>query len=57
MRRGETLPFQLMDGDVVFVPKNMFGTWNDALAELLPTLQAISALMQPFVSIKYLTQN
>lgn len=57
MRRGETLPFQLMDGDVVFVPKNMFGTWNDALAELLPTLQAISALMQPFVTIKYLTQN
>jgi len=57
IRRGETLPFQLMDGDVVYVPKNMFGTWNDALAELLPTLQAISALMQPFVTIKYLTQN
>jgi polysaccharide export outer membrane protein len=55
IRRGETLPFQLMDGDVVFVPKNMFGTWNDALSELLPTLQAISALLQPFVSIKYLT--
>jgi len=57
IRRGETLPFQLMDGDVVYVPKNMFGTWNDALAELLPTLQAISALMQPFVTIKYLTNN
>jgi polysaccharide export outer membrane protein len=55
IRRGETLPFQLMDGDVIFVPKNMFGTWNDALSELLPTLQAISALLQPFVSIKYLT--
>lgn len=57
IRRGETLPFQLMAGDVVYVPKNVFGTWNDALAELLPTLQAISALMQPFVSIKYLTNN
>jgi polysaccharide export outer membrane protein len=44
-----------MDGDVVFVPKNFFGTWNDALAELVPTLQAISSLLQPFVSIKYLT--
>ncbi|MBL0225427.1 MAG: polysaccharide biosynthesis/export family protein [Geobacteraceae bacterium] len=57
IRRGETLPMQLMDGDVIYVPKNMFGTWNDALAELLPTLQAISAVMQPFVTIKYLTQN
>jgi len=57
MRRGETLPFQLMDGDVVYVPKNVFGTWNDALAELLPTLQAISAALQPFVNIQYLTRN
>jgi polysaccharide export outer membrane protein len=56
IRRGETLSFQLMDGDIVYVPKNMFGNWNDALAELLPTLQAISALMQPFVTIKYLSQ-
>src|SRR5512133_803580 len=57
IRRGETLSFQLMAGDVVYVPKDIFGTWNDALAELLPTLQAISALMQPFVTIKYLTNN
>jgi polysaccharide biosynthesis/export protein len=56
MRRGETLPFQLMDGDIVYVPKNMFGTWNDALAELLPSLQAISSFLQPFVSIKYLSK-
>ena len=34
-----------------------YGTWNDALAELLPTLQAISAALQPFVSIKYLSDN
>lgn len=57
IRRGDALPFQLIDGDVVYVPKNMFGTWNDALAELLPTLQAISSLLQPFVSIQYLTKN
>lgn len=56
IRRGKTLPMQLMEGDIVFVPKNMFGTWNDALAELLPTLQTISTLLQPFVSIKYLYQ-
>ncbi len=56
IRRGETLTMQLMEGDVVYVPKSVFGTWNDALAELLPTLQAISATLQPFVSIKYLYQ-
>jgi polysaccharide export outer membrane protein len=57
IRRGETLTMQLMEGDVIFVPKSVFGNWNDALAELLPTLQAISATLQPFVSIKYLNQN
>jgi polysaccharide export outer membrane protein len=57
IRRGETLPFQLVDGDVVYVPKSTFGTWNDALTEVLPSLQAISALMQPFVTVKFLTQK
>jgi polysaccharide export outer membrane protein len=57
IRRGETLPFQLMDGDVIYVPKNTFGTWNDVITDILPSLQAVSALLQPFVSIKYLSQN
>ena len=56
IRRGETVPMQLVEGDVVYVPKNAFGTWNDAIAEMLPSLQAVSALLQPFVSIKYLKQ-
>jgi polysaccharide export outer membrane protein len=57
IRRGETLPMQLMEGDVVYIPKNAFGTWNDAIAEMLPSLTAVSSLLQPFVSIKYLTQK
>lgn len=57
IRRGETLPMQLMDGDVIYIPKNAFGTWNDAIAEMLPSLQAISSLLQPFVSIKYLNSS
>ncbi|MFZ2950592.1 MAG: polysaccharide biosynthesis/export family protein [Desulfuromonadaceae bacterium] len=57
MRRGEALPMQLIEGDVVYVPKNSFGTWNDVIGEILPSLQAVSALLQPFVSIKYLTNN
>ncbi len=56
IRRGETLPMQLMEGDVVYIPKNAFGTWNDAIADVLPSLTAFSTLLQPFVSIKYLRQ-
>jgi len=54
--RGQAMPFQLMAGDVIYVPKNAFGTWNDAIAEILPSLQAVSALLQPFVNIKFLTR-
>jgi len=56
IRRGETLPMQLAEGDVVYVPKNAFGTWNDGIAEILPSLQAISSLLTPFVQIKFLTE-
>jgi len=54
--RGEALPMQLSEGDIVYVPKSRFGNWNDAIAEMLPSLQAVSALLQPFVSIKFLTR-
>ena len=57
IRRGETVPMQLIKGDVVYVPKNDFGSWNDAIAEILPSLQAVSALLQPFVQIKFLTES
>lgn len=56
IRRGETLPMQLAEGDVVYVPKNAFATWNDALAEMLPSLSAVSSLLQPFVQIKFLSE-
>ncbi|HEY6872871.1 MAG TPA: polysaccharide biosynthesis/export family protein [Geobacteraceae bacterium] len=54
--RGEALPIQLMAGDIVYVPKSAFGTWNDVIADLLPSLQAVSAGLQPFVEIKFLRQ-
>lgn len=54
--RGEAMPLQLQDGDIVYVAKNRFGSWNDAIAEILPSLQAVSAILQPFVSMKYLSQ-
>lgn len=55
--RGEAMPFPLMAGDIVYVPRSHLGRWNDAIAEILPSLQAVSALLQPFVNIKYLTKN
>lgn len=54
--RAEVLPLQLQEGDIVFVPKSSIGNWNDAIGEILPSLQAISALLQPFVNIKFLSK-
>jgi len=42
---------------VVYVPKNSFGTWNDVISEILPSLTTVSTLLQPFVSIKFLMQK
>lgn len=55
--RGQALPFTLQEGDIVYIPRSSYGSWNDAIAEMLPSLQIISAILQPFVSIKYLDQN
>lgn len=54
---GEALPLPLQDGDIVYVPRSGIGDWNVALNEMLPTLQAISAVLQPFVQIKFLTES
>jgi polysaccharide biosynthesis/export protein len=54
--RGEALPIQLMEGDIVYVPKSAFGNWNDIIAEILPSLQVISSSLQTFVNIKFLSQ-
>ena len=51
---GKVMPLQLHEGDIVYVPKSRVGSWNEVIAELLPSLQVISATLQPFVNIKYL---
>ena len=53
---GEALPFPLMEGDIVYVPKSAVGNWNDAINEILPSLQAVSAILNPFVQIKFLSE-
>lgn len=53
---GEAAPFELAPGDIVFVPTTALTNWNQALEQLLPSLQTISGLLTPFVQIKYLSQ-
>lgn len=54
---GEALPFMLVENDIVFVPKGELGEWNQAIAEMMPTLQAVGAFLQPFVQIRLLTSG
>ena len=54
---GEAANFPLAPGDVIFVPTSAFTDWNLALEQLLPTLQSVSALLTPFVQIKFLSEN
>jgi polysaccharide export outer membrane protein len=53
--RGQAPSFMLANGDIIYLPRTRLGSWNDAIAEILPSLTAISALLQPFVSIKFLS--
>lgn len=54
---GMAMPMSLMDGDIVYVPKTPMGGWNEAIGEILPSLQLISGILQPFVQINYLDNN
>lgn len=54
--RGNSLPFSLVEGDIIYVPHSAVGSWNQALQEILPSLQTVSAILSPFVQIKYLDQ-
>ena len=56
MLTGQAIPLQLQEGDIVYVPKSSIGSWNEVISEILPSLQAVSATLQPFVNIKYLRQ-
>jgi polysaccharide export outer membrane protein len=54
---GQALPMPLMNGDIIYVPTSKIGNWNDALSQMLPSLQTIGAILQPFVQINYLKDN
>jgi polysaccharide export outer membrane protein len=52
--QGDAMPMALTEGDIIYIPKSALTTWNEALGEMLPTLSAFSAILSPFVQIKYL---
>lgn len=52
--RGQSPSFMLTNGDIIYLPRTRLGSWNDAIAEILPSLTFISSLLQPYVSLKYL---
>ncbi|MDD4192809.1 MAG: hypothetical protein PHI28_15845, partial [Mangrovibacterium sp.] len=54
MVRGDALPLELYEGDVIYMPKSAMTSWNEAVSEILPTLQAFGAIISPFVQLKYL---
>ncbi len=54
---GQALPFALQPGDIVFVPPTAVASWNQVLDMLLPSLSTVSGVLNPFVSIKYLSQR
>jgi polysaccharide export outer membrane protein len=54
---GDALPMALTEGDIIYIPKSALTTWNEALGEMLPTLTAFSAILSPFVQIRYLQQT
>ena len=56
-QRGLAMPFPLQLGDVIYVPRSGVGNWNQAINEILPSLQAVSAILQPFVQIKFLRDD
>lgn len=54
---GEAASFRLQPGDVVYVPPTGMTNWNQALEQLLPSLETISNLLNPFVQIKFLSKD
>jgi polysaccharide export outer membrane protein len=53
---GEAAPFELAPGDVVYVPATGLADWDLALDALIPFLQSVAGILQPFVQIKYLSK-
>jgi polysaccharide export outer membrane protein len=54
---GEATNYPLQPGDILFVPPTQVASWNQVLEMLLPSLNTISGVLNPFVSIEYLSSG
>jgi polysaccharide biosynthesis/export protein len=54
---GKSRDFELQPEDIVYVPQNGLASWNDVVKQLLPTLQLISAPIQPFLFLNSLGED
>jgi polysaccharide export outer membrane protein len=52
---GNAASFELAPGDVVYVPATALANWDQALNALLPFLNTVAGILQPFVQLKYLS--
>ncbi|CUJ82405.1 polysaccharide export protein Wza [Shimia thalassica] len=54
MLKGQALDYPLAPGDVVYVPQDSVGEWNDVIEMILPTLEVIGGIVTPIVLVKSL---
>jgi hypothetical protein len=47
----------LQPGDIVYLPVNGMGRWNDVIAAISPTIMMFSRALDPFVLAKGLEEN
>ena len=57
MMNGHAMPMPLMNGDIIYVPTTAAGNWNETMSQILPSLQLISGILQPFVQMEYLDRQ
>jgi polysaccharide export outer membrane protein len=56
MLRGERLDFELEPDDVIYVPRSALGSWNEAIRQILPSLQLLSGAIAPVALITTLAE-
>lgn len=54
---GNMLDLPLQADDLIFVPKDGIGDWNDVVATIAPSLQLVGATLQPFVQVRFLLDD
>ena len=50
--KGQSFDMRLEPGDIVYVPPNGIGSWNDVVRAITPSIQMFSLALDPFVLAK-----